>query len=275
MVFCEPIDHARVAVAERDQPRRREDPDLAHPAAEQLARPARLPDERLRPDEHAPDGTGEALREAERHQSAGPASSRGSSSRATTVFQKRAPSMWSGTPRSWATAARSRTYADGTRLVVGVGGGVLEHHQAGDRLVDVHRVAEALAHAVEVERPVGVLEDGVDGAADDDGVARRLVQHDVAVDAGDRLLAPLEVGHLGHEVAHRARGDEQAGLLAEQLRRALLERDHRRVVAEDVVADLRLGHRATHLGRGLRDGVGPQVDEGHRPGRIARTVRGS
>ena len=55
-----------------------------------------------------------------------------------------------------------------------------------------------------------------------------------------------EVGHLGDEVAHRAGGDEQAGLLAEQLRGAFLEGVDRRVVAEDVVADLGVGHRAAH-----------------------------
>ena len=34
-----------------------------------------------------------------------------------------------------------------------------------------------------------------------------------------------EVGHLGDEVAHRAAGHEQAGLLAEELRGAFLEGD--------------------------------------------------
>ena len=62
-------------------------------------------------------------------------------------------------------------------------------------------------------------------------------------------LAAREVGELGDEVALRPAGDEQPGLLAEQLGRALLERVDRRIVAEDVVADLGVGHRAAHLGR--------------------------
>jgi hypothetical protein len=41
------------------------------------------------------------------------------------------------------------------RLVVGMGAGVLEHDQPGDRVVDVGRVAERLADLVEIERPVG------------------------------------------------------------------------------------------------------------------------
>ena len=58
-------------------------------------------------------------------------------------------------------------------------------------------------------------------------------------------------------------GDEQAGFLAEQLGRALLEGVDGRVVAEDVVADLGLGHRPAHPGGGLGDGVAAQVDPGH------------
>ena len=38
-------------------------------------------------------------------ESAGLASSAGRTPRATTALKKRAPSTWSGTPRSWATAA--------------------------------------------------------------------------------------------------------------------------------------------------------------------------
>ena len=77
----------------------------------------------------------------------------------------------------------------------------------------------------------------------------RLVDDEVVLAAGDGLLAAAEVRHLGDEVAHRAAGDEQAGLLAEQLGGALLEGDDGRVVAEDVVADLGVGHRAAHRRR--------------------------
>ena len=48
------------------------------------------------------------------------------------------------------------------------------------------------------------------------------------------------VGHVRDEVAHRAAGDEQRGVLAGQLGRALLQGDDGGVVAEDVVADLGL-----------------------------------
>ena len=43
----------------------------------------------------------------------------------------------------------------------------------------------------------------------------------------------------------------------------LLQGEDRRVVAEHVVADLRLEHRRAHLGRGPRHGVAAQVDRSH------------
>ena len=85
----------------------------------------------------------------------------------------------------------------------------------------------------------------------------------VVLASGDRLLAAREVGHLGDQVAHRATGHEQAGFLVEELGRPFLESVHGRVVAEHVVADLGAGHRATHGGRGVRDGVAAQVDPWH------------
>ena len=94
-------------------------------------------------------------------------------------------------------------------------------------------------------------------------MARGLVDDQVVLATGDRLLAAAEVRHLGDEVAHRARGDEQAGLLAEQLGGPLLERVDGGVVPEDVVADLGVGHRPAHRRRRVGDRVAAQVDAGH------------
>src|SRR5436853_51321 len=79
---------------------------------------------------------------------------------------------------------------------------VLEYDEAGDRVVDVGRVAEGVADLLQIEGSVGLLVDRTHRCADHDRVARRLVQHDVAVRSGDDLLASLDVGHLRHEVAH-------------------------------------------------------------------------
>ena len=65
--------------------------------------------------------------------------------------------------------------------------------------------------------PSGRSSSAADAGADDDGVTGGLVDDHVVLAPGDRLLAAREVGQLRDEVAHRPGGDEQAGLLAEQL----------------------------------------------------------
>ena len=61
-------------------------------------------------------------------------------------------------------------------------------------------------------------------------------------------------------VAHRAGGDEQGRLLAEQLGDSLFQLANGGVFAEDVVAHLGGGHRGPHRGRGAGDGVAAKVD---------------
>jgi hypothetical protein len=58
-------------------------------------------------------------------------------------------------------------------------------------------------------------------------------------------------------VGHRAGRAEQRRLVPEQRRHLRFQRGDRRVVAEDVVADLSLGHRRTHRSGRPGDRVGP------------------
>ena len=88
------------------------------------------------------------------------------------------------------------------------------------------------------------------GGAADDGVPPGLVDDDVGLGFGDDLATSRHVRHVGHEVAHRAAGHEQACRLARQLGGPLLERVDGGVLAEDVIADLGLGHGPAHLGSG-------------------------
>ena len=141
---------------------------------------------------------------------------------------------------------------------------VLEHHQRGHGLVGVVRVAHGGADVVEVHRAVGARRHAPDAGPGDDGVTGGFVEDDVGFGLRDDLAAPRHVGHVRHEIAHRAAGHEEAGLLAGQLRGALLEGVDGGVVAEDVVAHHRLGHGPTHLWGGSRDGVRTEVDvRGH------------
>ena len=76
----------------------------------------------------------------------------------------------------------------------------------------------------------------------------------------------------GRLVSHRPGGDVHRRVLAQHARRLGLERDDGGVVAPDVVAHLRLGHRAPHLRRRPRDGVGAEVDGSHRAHSILTAV---
>jgi hypothetical protein len=84
------------------------------------------------------------------------------------------------------------------------------------------------------------------------------VQNDVRVLFDHDLVAGLGERTQRHLVAHRAARDEQRGFLAEERRDAFLEGVHRRVLAENVVADLGVGHGSAHLRRRFRERVGTQ-----------------
>ena len=129
-------------------------------------------------------------------ESAGAASSRAGVPRATTALKSRAPSTWSGTPRSWAIAGDPGRVRGVERLAHRVGVGVLE----GDERRSAARARSfgsrnAVRDLVGVERAVGPLGELADRRPDDDRVAGRLVDHQVVLAAGDRLLAASQVSH--------------------------------------------------------------------------------
>ena len=91
--------------------------------------------------------------------------------------------------------------------------------------------------------------------------AADLIEIDVRAVAGIRTSSPRRQWvEDGDGVAHRAAGDEEAGLFAQHLRRQLFQPVDGRVLAIDIVADLGAIHRLAHGGRRLGDGVAAQVD---------------
>lgn len=88
----------------------------------------------------------------------------------------------------------------------------------------------------------------------------KLGAQDVGERVGDHLPAGAGVQAQPELVGQRAGRAEQAGLVAEQSGDLLLQRADGRVLAEDVVTDLRLGHRPPHAGARAGEGVGQQVD---------------
>ena len=139
---------------------------------------------------------------------------------------------------------------------------VLEAHQPRGREVHVGVGVDVLLHLLEVERAVGRIEAAQLHVAERRGAAL-LVEHDVRLGVQEDLVAAARERAHGRLVAHRAGGEVEAGLLAEQAGGVLLQADDRGVVAEHVVADLGLEHGAAHLRRRTRDGVAAQVDRLH------------
>src|SRR3972149_4880244 len=115
-------------------------------------------------------------------------------------------------------------------------------------------------HLVQIQAAVLVVAGGPQLDAGDAGGAAQLRLQYVRLAADDRLVAALAVGEDGDEVGHRAAGDVEGGLLAQPLRGHGLQALDRRVVAQDVVADLGVEHRLAHGGRGLGHRVAAQVD---------------
>ena len=149
--------------------------------------------------------------------------------------------------------------------------GVLYRHQRDFRLV-VRRGLARPAHRSGLEHAVAVVElDELDTR-----IHRRR-----AVLVGHHMLAPP--GDDGRPrpgedtdrdlVRHDPRGNEKRRWLADPRREKLLERAHGRVLAVVVVSDLRLGHGASHGGRGTRHRVAAKVHHLSGAGGIAHALR--
>ena len=264
VVLHQPRDHPVRAIREGHQPGCGEDPGLAHPAADQLAGATGAPDDIARTDEHRADRAGQGLRQAERDG----VGRIGQISRPEALRDDRVPeagsvdvkrdTMGMGDVGHLAGVGRRQWLAHRMRV------GVLDGDEAGDRLVRVGRVAKGLLDGGRIDRSVRTVFEGSDAGAYDDRVTGRLVEDHVVFAARDRLLATGQVRQLSDEVAHRSGGHEQAGLLAQQFRSAVLQGVDRRVIPEDVVAELGLSHRPAHGGGWVGDGVTAKIDLGHR-----------
>lgn len=139
-------------------------------------------------------------------------------------------------------------------------GRLLDHEQARARFVAVARVAHVGAQGGAGEFPALALERHDHRAADRGGATGL---------GGDRVSQPVQV-HLvaqrpdvephGDLVAHRAGGQEDSRLLAEQLGDFVAERVDGRVEAALLVADLGVRHRLAHRRAGPGLGVGIEID---------------
>ena len=133
--------------------------------------------------------------------------------------------------------------------------GVFQTDQPGPDVMHVVRGPDRVAHVIEREQAAIALERSRRHARQP-GDAAGLPDVNVRRRRAQQLIAGLRIDADADLVGHRAGRNKQGRLLAEQLGGPGLETLDRRIVAEDVVADLRLGHRPPHPGRWLCDGVG-------------------
>ena len=111
----------------------------------------------------------------------------------------------------------------------------------------------------------------VDLGTDEGPSGAGLVETEVGVLRREGRIARLAVEHQGDLIGLGARGDEESVFFAQELGHPLFEGADRGVLTEDVVADLRGGHRLAHRRGGLGDGVGAEIDRG--PGAHGGMVR--
>ena len=113
----------------------------------------------------------------------------------------------------------------------------------------------------EIERAVGLVGDRLRLDRAQHRAAARLEAVGVRVLADQVFVAAPAMAHQRRQVGLRARGKQQPPLEAEQPRGLRLQAVDRGIVAEHVVADLRLCHRAPHARRRARHRVGTQIDQ--------------
>ena len=79
--------------------------------------------------------------------------------------------------------------------------------------------------------------------------------------ARDCFVAAAAVRKQGNEIGHGAACREEAGFLAHTFGRHRFQALYGGVVAKGIITHLGGGHGLAHGGRGLRDGIGAQVDD--------------
>mgnify|MGYP006873385976 CR=1 FL=1 len=241
------------------QPRRRHQPRLPHPAAEQLPDPAGGVDELGVAREDRPHRRPQALREAEQHRVDVANHPRGVDVEGDTrVEQPRTVEVdRDADPVGGVGGCRDPVGGDGDPAAGVVG--VLDRHQPG-------------SGAVQRLRDVGVADlfggrhrggPGVDGP----GLDRRELRQsgefppvDVGLAVEDHLLAAVGMDPRRDLVAHRARGDVHRRVHPDPVGRGGFEFVHCRIVAVDIVADRRVGGRRPHPVGGPRHRVAPEVE---------------
>ena len=164
---------------------------------------------------------------------------------ATCAFQIRAPSMCTEIPTVSAQTRRACRSASG-RMVPPAKLCVFSIATAVVRTKNGPMSGAYIScTAARSSRPRG-CDPGAAGQAGQGAVRAELGAQDVRPRLAQHLLAGADQRGQSEHVGHRARGGEQRRLLAEELGHPVLEPAYGRVLVVHVVADLGVGHGATH-----------------------------
>ena len=253
MVFRQPGQ----VVLQRIQPCRGNDTGLPHAAAEDLAGTFGAGDEFTPPGEHAAGRRAETLGQAGRH-GFEPAA-QGLDGHARLRCRVEDPGAIEVRGKAAPLCKRQRVVDPRLRQHLATDR-VLEGQQAGAREMRVVGLDRGLDFG-KVERAVRTVGQRLRLHRGEHGPAARLIAIGMRLLPDQVFVAALAMRHQRSEVGLRTGGKEQRRLEPEHLCSARLQRIDRRVVAEDIVADLGRRHGGAHARRGLGDGVAAQVDE--------------
>jgi hypothetical protein len=141
--------------------------------------------------------------------------------------------------------------------------GVFERHRAGRVAIAAARREAAVERGERRQAVRGRQRARLDAA--DRRRGAELEEDDVGALVDQQFVTSRADQSHTDLVAHDPRRHEERRLVAERLGGLLFQPPYRRVLAVDVVADLRLRHRPAHRGVGAGQRVGPQVDDLHAP----------
>ena len=141
--------------------------------------------------------------------------------------------------------------------------GVLQRQQTGTGKVRVIRL-DGGGYVSQRHLPTGILRQGLGLNTSQHSSAAALVAVGMRALPDQVLVTALAMRHQAAQIALRAGGHEQGRLFAGQCRDAFLQGQHRRIVAEYIVAQRRRQHGFAHGRCGLGHGVAAQVYVFHR-----------
>ena len=174
---------------------------------------------------------------------------------ATTAFISRAPSKCMARLCSRAQRAISAMLVDRVDPSAAAIMGIFQADQPGSDIMHIVRGPNGIAHVGQRKHAAVPLERSRRHARQP-GDPAGLPHINMRRGRAQQFVARLCIDSDADLVGHRARWNKHRRLFIKELGDPALEALDRRVIAEDVVTDLRLGHRPPHPGGWLRDRVG-------------------